>query len=539
MNKALLPAVSAVTLVALGVASGYWWATHSISAGFQEARANVPQASDGSGRMNTNGAASANGGARRILYYRNPMGLPDTSPVPKKDPMGMDYVAVYEGGDPEGPGVKISLDRMQKLGVVTEPAAMRALTRTVRATGTIAIDERAERTVSPRFEGWIQRLHVNATGQVVQRGQPLLEVYSPDLLAAQQEYLVAAKGEDMLKNANPDIQSNMRNLVEGSIQRLRNWDISGEELAKLKSEGRARQELILRSPWSGVVIEKPAVQGMRFMPGEMLFKIADLSSLWLIADIFEQDLGLVRPGQAASIRVNAYPERVFQGKVSFVYPTVTPETRTGKVRVELRNTGNVLKPAMYANVELASARGSRLAVPDSAVLDSGTRQVVLVRRGEGLFEPRDVKLGLRGEGYVEVVNGIKAGEDVVVSANFLIDSESNLKAAVGGFGVSAPGTPARAASKAHAAEGQVEEVDLGASAVSIAHQAIPELKWPAMTMEFKVKDGALLGTLKPGMAVRFEFTEQAPGEWVIVRASPSAAVAAAKSGSASGAHKGH
>lgn len=455
MNKALL-AASGLVLVVLGAMTGYWWGNARLAESPMSS-AGIALAAPGESAPGSKEAAG-NGGARRVLYYRNPMGLPDTSPVPKKDPMGMDYVPVYEGGEPEGRGVKITLDKMQKLGVQTETVAARAITRTLRATGTMEIDERAERTVSPRFEGWIQRLHVNATGQLVHRGQPLLEVYSPDLLAAQQEYIVAAKGVDMLKNASPDVQANMRNLVEGSIHRLRNWDIAPEELAQLKKDGRARQELILRSPWSGVVLEKPAVQGMRFMPGEMLFKIADLSSLWLLADIFEQDLGLVRPGQAATIRVNAYPERVFQGKLSFIYPTVTAETRTGKIRIELRNPGNLLKPAMYATVELAAAQGRRLAVPESAVLDSGMRQLVLIQRGEGLFEPREVKLGLRGDGYVHVIDGVKAGEEVVVSANFLIDSESNLKAAVSGLGSGGQGVPmAGETSKAISAEAKTHE----------------------------------------------------------------------------------
>ena len=386
-------------------------------------------------------AANAKG---KILFYRNPMGLPDTSPAPKKDPMGMDYIPVYEGEEPQGPTVKISLDKVQKLGVKTEAAATRNLSRTIRAVGTVQIDERAQRTVSPRFEGWIQRLDVSVTGQFVKRGQPLMEVYSPDLVTAQQEYIVATKGVAALKDAGPEMQANMRNLVEGSLQRLRNWDIAEEELARLREEGKPRNAITFRSPVSGVVLEKPSVQGMRFMSGEMLYKIADLSSVWLLADVFEQDIGLIRPGQAARVRVNAYPDKLFEGRVAFVYPTVTPETRTARARIELRNPGLLLKPAMYASVELSSgeAHAKRLSVPDSAVLDSGTRQVVLVRRDEGLFEPREVKLGMRGDGYIEVIEGVKEGEDVVVSANFLIDAESNLKAAIGGFGHSAHGQKA-------------------------------------------------------------------------------------------------
>jgi len=485
-------------------------------------------------------AASAKG---KILYYRNPMGLPDTSPVPKKDQMGMDYIPVYEGEEPQGPGVKISLDKVQKLGVKTEAVALRSLARTIRAVGTIQIDERAQRTVSPRFEGWIQRLHVSITGQFVKRGQPLMEVYGPDLVAAQQEYVVAIKGVAALKDAGPEMQANMRNLVEDSLQRLRNWDIGEEELARLRDEGRPRNAITLRSPVSGVVLEKPSVQGMRFMPGEMLYKIADLSSVWLLVEVFEQDIGLVRPGQAAKVRVNAYPDRTFQGRVAFVYPTVTPETRTARARVEMRNPGLLLKPAMYANVELSAGEGraKRLSVPDSAVLDSGTRSIVLVRRGEGLFEPREVKLGMRGDGYVEVIQGVKEGEEIVVSANFLIDAESNLRAAIGGFGQSTQGgeaKPAAGAAKTHAAEGTVVSAYPKEGLAIITHGPVPSLQWGGMTMEFKVADPALFAFVKAGEKIRFEFAERTPGDWTVVRASPVAS-RRAEGKAPSDAHQGH
>ena len=416
-----------LVLIAAALAAGYWLGSSKDEGARMKAET--------AGASN---AESAKKSERRILYYRNPMGLPDTSRVPKKDQMGMDYIPVYEGDEPEsaGPLVKISLDKVQKLGVKTEPAALRQLTRTVHAVGTVQIDERQVYTVAPKFEGWIERLHVNTTGQYVRRGETLMEVYSPDLVTAQQEYIIAWKGMESVKDAGPETQASMRQLVASALQRMSNWDISEEELQRLQKEGVARRTLILRSPVSGVVLEKPALKGMRFMLGEVLYKISDLSSLWLLADIFEQDLALVQQGQAATIMVNAYPGKVFAGKVAFVYPTVTPETRTTKVRIELVNPGGLLKPAMYASVELAAGRpkAKALTVPDSAVLDSGARQIVLVQRGEGLFEPRAVKLGMHADSYVEVLDGLEAGENVVVSANFLIDSESNLKAALSSFG---------------------------------------------------------------------------------------------------------
>jgi len=387
-------------------------------------------------------AASAQG-ERKILYYRNPMGLPDTSPSPKQDSMGMEYIPVYADEVAQPGQVSINPDKVQKLGVRTEAAALRELARTVRAVGQFQVDERRLHTVTAKFEGYIENLYVNATGQPVKRGQPLMQVYSPELVAAQEEYLIAWKGRETLASGTEESLTGVGQLAEGALRRLRNWDISDTQLQRLQREGKATRTLTLYSPANGVVLEKAAVAGMRFMPGEPLFKIADLSTIWLIADVFEQDLARVRIGQPVKIVVDAYPEKEFGGKIAYIYPTVVPETRTAKVRVELANPGGLLKPDMYANVQLDAGGGKArvLTVPDSAVIDSGVRQVLLVQRAEGLFEPREVRLGQRGDGYAEVLQGVAEGEQVVVRANFLIDAESNLRAALGGFGESAS-TPA-------------------------------------------------------------------------------------------------
>jgi Cu(I)/Ag(I) efflux system membrane fusion protein len=308
--------------------------------------------------------------------------------------------------------------------------------------------------------------------------------------------------------------------------RLKNWDISEEQIKALSTTGLTQRTLTFRSPVSGIVMEKKAVQGMRFMPGEMLYQVADLSRVWVIADVFEQDLGLVKNGAKTSISINAYPEKAFAGTVTYVYPTLKAETRTVPVRVELANPGLLIKPGMFAQVELqVAAKAKGVTVPVSAVIDSGTRQIVLVQIKEGRFEPREVKTGARSDNYIEVISGIKEGEQVVVAANFLIDAESNLKAAVGGF-AAAPVATASAASvtstsapaakaAGHQAQGTVEEVDAKAGTVSLAHGAIASLKWPAMTMEFKVANAALFTALKPGAKVAFEFVERSPGEWVV------------------------
>lgn len=377
---------------------------------------------------------------RKILYYRNPMGLPDTSPVPKKDSMGMDYLPVYadEGGSPGT--IKLTPEKIQTLGVRTETVTRRSMARSVRAIGTVAVDERRLRVVNPKFEGWIEKLLVNTTGEFVRRGQPLAEVYSPDLLLAQQEYVVARSALHDMAHADPLARENAQAIADAALARLRNWDISNDQLKKLVRDGRAQRTLMLTASGDGVVMDKAAVEGLRFAPGDMLYRIADLSTVWLIADVFEQDLALMKPGAAANITVQAYPDRRFEGRVAFVYPTVNRETRTAKVRIEVPNLELLLKTDMYATVELAAPESaSVVAVPDSAVLDTGAKQTVLVDRGEGRFEPRAVKLGARGGGYVAVLEGVREGEKVVTGANFLIDAESNLRSALQAFTAPAGG----------------------------------------------------------------------------------------------------
>jgi Cu(I)/Ag(I) efflux system membrane fusion protein len=502
-------------IVLAGVGAGsFWLGTRSHQAG-------------GDASVAAAGPASAASAVKKpkLLYYRNPMGLPDTSPTPKKDQMGMDYIPVYEGeeegADKGGANqIRISTEKIQKLGVKTEAAAVRALGKTVRAAGRVEPDERRVFAIAPKFEGYVERLHVNVTGQPVGRGQPLFEVYSPELVSAQREYAIAAQGVNAMESAGAEAQSGMKQLAESSLARLRNWDMSPEQVAALVKTGEAKRTITFRSPASGIVTEKKALQGMRFMPGEMLYQVTDLSSVWVIADVFEQDIALVKNGSKASLSINAYPGKTFEGRITYVYPTLKAETRTIPVRIELANPGQLLKPAMFAQVEIQSgARAAVLTVPDSAVLDSGTRRIVLVQVKEGRFEPREVKTGASSDNYIEIREGVKEGEQVVVAANFLIDAESNLKAAIGGMtaaaGQASPAAPAAAAKVGHKGEGTVDGVDAKAGTLSLNHGAIASLGWPAMTMEFKAANPALLKDLKPGTPVAFEFVERGSGEWVI------------------------
>lgn len=497
------------------------------------------QAAAGAPGSVTAPAGEAKGGQRRILYYRNPMGLPDTSPVPKKDQMGMDYIAVYEGEDQDAAGtVKVSADRIQTLGVRMEPVAKRSLARAVRAVGTIEINERGQHTVAPKFEGWIEKLHVNTTGQAVARGQPLAEVYSPELVSAQREYLIAWNATRNMGAAGHDAQTGVQQLATAALERLRNWDISEEQLARLRQGGEPRRTLTLVAPASGVVIKDPPVAGMRFMPGEALFRIADLSRVWMIGDVFEQDLALVRIGARGTLSVSAYPDRTFPGEVTFIYPTLNAETRTARVRFELANPQGQLKPGMYGSLQIdAGQKREVLTVPDSAVINSGQRQVLLVALGEGRFEPREVKLGARGDGQVEVLSGVKEGENVVTRANFLIDAESNLKASLGGFGASANTNAGAAKAVAHSAVGRLDEVDPKTGALTITHDPVPSLNWPKMTMEFAAANDAIAKGAQAGAPIRFEFVERKPGEWVVTKIEPAAGGAAPAAPAKAEAHK--
>ncbi len=502
-----------VVVAVLAAGGGYWFGTRASG---QHAPAPAMGVVD----------AATGKKAPKLLYYRNPMGLPDTSPTPKKDPMGMVYIAVYECEADDEPSsanqVRISTEKVQKLGVRTEAAQRRTLDRLVRASGRIEPDERRVYSVSPKFEGYVERLHANVTGQTVSKGQPLFEVYSPELVSAQREYAIAAQGLDSLKYAGGSTLSGMKQLADSSLQRLKNWDISEEQIKALVASGETRRTLTFRSPVAGVVTEKKAVQGMRFMPGESLYQIADLSAVWVIADVFEQDIALVKIGATAAVRINAYPDKSFSGKVTYVYPTLQAETRTVAVRLELANPGGLLKPGMFAQVELSVAgSGSLVTVPVSAVIDSGTRQMVLIQLKEGRFEPREVKLGGRSDTHVAVLQGVSEGDQVVVAANFLIDAESNLKAALGGLTGAAPAASAvPAKSVGHQATGTVDDVDIKAGTVNLSHGPVASLKWPAMTMEFKTANAGLLKALKPGAKVDVEFVERQPGEWVITGVKP-------------------
>jgi Cu(I)/Ag(I) efflux system membrane fusion protein len=370
-------------------------------------------------------AASAAPTDRKIKYYRNPMGLPDTSPAPKKDSMGMDYIPVYEGEDSDDGSVKLSPGKIQRTGVRSEPATPRVIRTTIRAPGTIQLDERRISVISMRSESWLQKIANVTTGTRVSKGQPLMEIYSPSISSASAEYIATI---------NSKTTGGTALYGRGSRQRLMNLDVPDAVIAAMEKSGSVPIAIEWSAPRDGIVLERNAIEGMRAQPGDVLFRVADTSVVWAMIDVAERDLGALAVGQPVVVKARSFPGRQFPGKISVVYPQVNRETRTARVRIELPNPDLALLPDMYVDAEINTGSPEPvLAIPDSAVLDTGSRQAVFIDKGEGRFEPRDVKLGHRGGGYVEIRDGVTAGEPVVVSANFLIDAESNLKAALKGF----------------------------------------------------------------------------------------------------------
>jgi len=377
--------------------------------------------------------AAAAGAPRKILYYRNPMGLPDTSPVPKKDWMGMHYIPVYEGEEQDDTKtVKVSLDKIQRSGVRTEPVEARVVVRPVRAVGTVMHDESRLTVVTMRSDGFVDDLFVSRTGQHVRAGEPLFRVYSADIQRAQVDLIVAV-GTSQRGSGVPISDAN-RN-IEGALQRLRNLAVPESRIREVREKGVNPRTLDWPAPATGDVIEKKIINGQRVQAGQELYRIADHSHLWVIADVAEADLATIKVGTRANVTVRAYAAQPIEGEVTFIYPELRAETRTARVRIEIPNPDGRLKIDMYADVVFQAGAHEQpaIAVPASAVIDSGTRQVVLIAKGEGRFEPRAVKLGRRGDGYVEVLDGIGKGEEVVTSATFLIDAESNLRAALQAF----------------------------------------------------------------------------------------------------------
>lgn len=363
--------------------------------------------------------ATPQDGTKRVLYYRNPMGLPDTSPTPKQDSMGMDYIPVYEGEDADGSTVRVSQGKLQRTGVRTALASQREIINPIRVAGTVQLDERRVTVVATRSEAFVNSVANVTTGDHVTKGQPLLQLYSPE---------IAAAGAQLLSDIKTGGKSDN---LDGARQRLENLGVPQEAIAEIERARKVPLSMTWRAPRDGIVLKRNIVEGMKAEPGDVLFQLADLSTIWVLADIPEYQLGAVKVGAAATIRLRSSPERTFTGRVALIYPQVATETRSTRVRIELQNPDALLLPDMYADVNIESGDNRRVvAVPDSSIIDTGSRQIVIVDKGDGRFEPRDVKVGQAGGGFTEIRSGIALGEKIVVAANFLIDAESNLQSAL-------------------------------------------------------------------------------------------------------------
>ncbi|MFF0924485.1 efflux RND transporter periplasmic adaptor subunit [Rhizobium leguminosarum] len=357
---------------------------------------------------------------RKVLYYRNPMGLPDTSKVSKKDSMGMDYIPVFEGDQADASTVKVSLGKLQRTGVRTATAEMASISRKIRVPGTVALDERLISVISMRTDAFIDDVANVTTGDRIGKGESLFSFYSKEIATAGAEF-AAGKGD-------------LRSGDAGSALRLKNLGVPDEVIRSIAEKRQVPTSIEYVSPRNGVVLERMATTGMMAKPGDPLFRIADTSHVWVIADVPEFDLASVQKGFPVAVTVRSLPARTFAGTVDLIYPEIQQETRTTKVRIELPNPDGLLMANMYANVQIeAGVQKPVVAVPNSAVIDTGDRQVVFIDKGDGKFEPKDVSLGMRGKEQTEITKGIAAGDQVVVAANFLLDAESNLNSALSGM----------------------------------------------------------------------------------------------------------
>ena len=351
--------------------------------------------------------------------------------------------------------VQISAQRLQSIGVKTGEVQRKYVEDDIRTTGNVAVDESKLAYVQVRFSGYIQKVFVDATFQYVHKGESLFTIYSPDLVATEREYLVAKQNQQQVAQSTvPGVASGAASLLSATAERLQQWGVPRKEIARLESTGQVQQALEVDSPASGYITERNALPSVAVQPGMRLYTIANLSTVWVQAQVFQNDLGRIKAGDPATLTVDSYPGRIFAGRVDFIYPQVDMNTRTANVRIVFSNSGLLLKPGMFVNVDLKVPMGYHVMIPASGVLESGTRQIVFVDRGDGYLEPRDIQLGARVENNFVVLEGLKAGERIVTSANFLIDSESQLQSALGSFVPPPPG--AGAASAINAPRSDVE-----------------------------------------------------------------------------------
>lgn len=445
MKKMVL---TAAISIALGLAVGWFVFRPSMPSGASKDRSVLyyrdpmnpeitsetpKKSSDGMDFVPVYAEESGQSGEKKIAYYKDPMHPWYTSEKPGKAPdCGMDLVPVYEG-ESDAKGIKIDPTTVQNIGVKVEDVVKRKLNKVIRTVGKIDYDERRVFSVNSKVMGWVEKLYVDYTGKLVRKGEPMMELYSPELVTTQEEYLQALNYQKKLQRSSlEEAKKGSDDLIQSARRRLLNWDIPESEIQALEQRGAPKKTMTIYSPADGIVMEKMVRPGQNVMAGMELYKIADLSTVWVLADIYQYELPWIRLGQSVDIELSYLPGRSFKGTITYIYPYLSEETKTAKVRIQVHNTASIdLKPDMFATVKIVSPLSlEAVVVPDQAIIRSGERNIAVIALGGGYFDPREVKLGVQSEGYVQVLDGIKEGEKIVISSQFLIDSESNLKAAI-------------------------------------------------------------------------------------------------------------
>jgi membrane fusion protein, copper/silver efflux system len=499
--KASLLIAAALALAGAGIGGGYWYAMQRMAG----MTAPQPETAAASGTP-----ADAE---RKPLYWHDPM-----VPGPKFDKPGpspfmdMQLVPVYADAGADQGSIIISPRTTQNLGIRTVEVTTGRLNTGLTTVGAVSIDERTMVTVQSRVSGYIEKLHVRAQYDGVARGQPLADIYAPEWLAAQEEYLALRRSA----------QAGAGDLAQAARQRLSLLGIDEPQIRRIEQSGKADARITLSAPAGGLVWELGARDGMAVSPGLTLFRLVSLDSVWINAEIPETDAALVKPGAAVTARTAAFPEQGFNGKVAMLLPDVNATTRTIRARIVLANPGGRLKPGMFATLNFASTDQPALMVPSEAVIHTGTRAVAIVAEGKGKFRPVDIETGRDSGGMTEIRKGLTAGQRVVASGQFLIDSEASLKSTLSRLESAAEAPANDPPGGGHVGDARVNSIDAAAGTLDITHGPIPSLKWPEMTMGFRVEDKTLLRGLKAGDRINFEMRGEPDkdGNYIITRIQP-------------------
>ena len=425
-TKSILLSLAVIAIFTLG---GYWLGTQTTN----NSASTTLTAEE---MQDTSKSDTKKQGEREILYWQAPMNPSEIYDQPGKSSMGMDLVPVYADGANSSEGmITINPVVVQNMNVRTAPVQKKDLSTVLRAVGKVEYDEQKLFNVNPKISGWVEQLYVDYTGEMVQRGQPLFSIYSPELVTTQQEYLLALKTQNKVASSSFEtIRAGGNSLLEATRKRLEYWDIPDSEIKQLEQSGEVKKAVTLKSPATGMVLHKNAVEGEYIKAGTPAYKIADLSSVWIQTSVYDYEVPWIEEGQPAQMELSYQPGKTYEGTVAYVYPSLDQKTRTVQVRLEFSNPNLELKPGMFANVRIQTRPKKNVSViPNEAIIRTGERNIVFVAKGEGAFEPREVTLGMEGgerNNEIEILEGVKPGEEIVTSAQFLFDSESRLQEAI-------------------------------------------------------------------------------------------------------------